>query len=68
MKVKGTLSWCMLEEYVNDKKYERFHTHSYHCCSKMHLSSRLSFDKVSIAKTVGQRQRFMVQRHDRHAQ
>ena len=26
MKVKGTWSWCMLEEYVKDSYYARFHT------------------------------------------
>ena len=26
MKVKGTWSWCMLEEYVKVNYYARFHT------------------------------------------
>ena len=26
MKVKGTGSWCMFEEYVKDNYYARFHT------------------------------------------
>ena len=57
MKVKGTGSWCMLEEYVKDNYYARCHTHSYHCCSEMHFSSRLdvNFDKVSGARNAGQR-------------
>ena len=48
MKVKGTGSWFMHEEYVKDNYYARFQTHSYHCCSEMHFSSRLqvNFDKV----------------------
>ena len=41
MKVKGTGSWFMHEEYLEDNYNARFHTHSYHCCSKTHLSSRL---------------------------
>ena len=51
MKVKGTKSWCMLEEYVKENYFARFHTHNYHCCSEMHFSSRLAvnFDKVSGA-------------------
>ena len=48
MKVKGTGSWFMHYEYVEDNYYARFHTQSYHCCSEMHFSSRLevNFDKV----------------------
>ena len=48
MKVKGTWSWFMYEEYVKDNYYARFHTYSYHCCTEMHFSSRLEvkFDKV----------------------
>ena len=34
MKVKGTGSWCMLEEYVKHNYY------SYHCCSEMQFSYR----------------------------
>ena len=51
MKVKRKGSWCMLAEYVMDNLYTRFHTHSYHCCSEMHLSSTfdINFDKVSGA-------------------
>ena len=51
MKVKGTGSWFMHEEYVTDNYYARFHTQSYNCCSEMHFSSRLevNFDKVSGA-------------------
>ena len=26
MKVNGTGSWCMLDEYVKDNDYARFHT------------------------------------------
>ena len=44
MKVKDTGSWCMLEKYVKDNYYARFHTHSYHCCSEMHFSSRLDIN------------------------
>ena len=33
IRVKGTGSWRLLEEYVKDNYYARFHTHSYHCCS-----------------------------------
>ena len=41
-------SWCVLEEYLKDNFYAGFHTHSYHFCRDMHLSSRLdvNFDKV----------------------
>ena len=48
MTVKGTGSWFMHEEYVKDNNYARFNTHSNHCCSEMHFSSRLevNFDKV----------------------
>ena len=51
MKGKGSDSWCMLEQYVVDTYYARFHTNSYHCCSEMYFSSRLdiNFDKVSGA-------------------
>ena len=56
--VKGTSSWCVLEECVKDNYYARFHTPSYHCCREMHFISRLhvnflgstqNFDKVSGA-------------------
>ena len=49
MKVKGTGSWCMLEVYVKDNSYARFHIHSYHCCSEMHFSSRLD---INLTKSV----------------
>ena len=29
MKVKGTVSWCMLVEYVKDNKYARLYNPSY---------------------------------------
>ena len=37
----------MHEEHVKDNYNARFHTNSYHCCSEMHISSRLevNFDK-----------------------
>ena len=43
MKVKGTWSRCLLEEYVKKVSY------SYHCCSEMDFSSRfdVNFDKFS---------------------
>ena len=46
MKVKGTISWFMHEEYVKEYYYARFHTHSYHWCSEMHFSSglKVNFD------------------------
>ena len=44
MKVMGTGSWCMLEEYVKKNYYARF-SYGYHSCSEMCFSSR--FDKVS---------------------
>ena len=55
MKVKVIGSWFIYEEYVKDDNYVRFHTHSYHCCSEMHFSSRIdvnflddvNFDNVS---------------------
>ena len=52
MKVKGTGSWCMLEEYVKDNYYARLHTHSNHGCSEMHFSSRLdvNFDSQCSVK------------------
>ena len=51
MKVKGIGSSCMLEEYVKDNYYARFHAQSYNCCGEMHFSSRLelNFDKVNGA-------------------
>ena len=30
----------LLEEYLKDNFYARFHTHSYHCCREMHNNSR----------------------------
>ena len=41
MKVKDTGTWFMHEEYVKDNYYAMLHTHSFHCCSEMHFSSRL---------------------------
>ena len=41
MKVKGTRSWCLLEECVKDNYYARFHPHSYHCCKEMKFIPRL---------------------------
>ena len=51
MKVKGTGSRFLHEEFVKDNYYARFYTHSYYCFSEMHFSSRLevNFDKVTGA-------------------
>ena len=52
MKVKDIGSWCILEEYVKDNSFARFHTHSYHCCSEMHLSSRLDMKSMEREMSV----------------
>ena len=43
----------MLEEYLKDKYYARFHTQIYHCCKEMHNNSRLdvkSMDREMYVK------------------
>ena len=59
MSVKGIWSWCVLEEYVKDNYYARFHTHSYR---ELHFNSRLdvNFAKASGARNVGQGHQVMV--------
>ena len=37
MKVKGTGSWCVLEEYVKDNYYARFSDPSYHRYRQRHF-------------------------------
>ena len=53
----------MLEECVKDNYYVSFHTHSYHCCRKMHFIYRLDikfyFDKVSGARNVYNRSKVL---------
>ena len=38
MWVKGTGSWCVLEEYVRDNYYKRVHNPSYHRYRETHFS------------------------------
>ena len=54
--VKGTGSWCVLEECVKDNYYARFNTHRYHCYRELHFNFRLDVNlaKVSGAGNVGQ--------------
>ena len=46
MYVKGTGSWCVLEECVKGNYYARLHTHrhSYHCYREMHFNSTHKFE------------------------
>ena len=46
MYVKGSGSCCVLGQHLKVKNYASFHTHSYHGCIEMHLSSRfeVNFD------------------------
>ena len=48
--IKGTRSWCMVEECVKDNYYARVHTHSYHCCREMHIISRLYLNFLDNTK------------------
>ena len=52
----------MLEDYLKDNYYARFHTHSSHCSRKMYLISRLdvNFDKIIGALNEGQLHQGMV--------
>ena len=44
IKVKGTRSWCVLEENVKEKYYARFHTHNYHRYRETHFNARLDMN------------------------
>ena len=46
--VKGTSSWCVLEECVKDNYYARFHTHRYYWCREMHFISRRDIQFSSL--------------------
>ena len=52
MKVKGTGSRCLLEEYVKDNYYARFHPHSYHCCKEMKFIPRLDVNFLDSTQIV----------------
>ena len=60
--VKGTGSWCVLEECVKDNYYARFNPHRYHCYRELHSNSRLdvNFAKVNGAGKVVQGYQVMV--------
>ena len=42
IKVKGTRSWCVLEE--KEKFYAKFHTHNYHRYRETHFNARLDMN------------------------
>ena len=52
MKVKGTGSRCLLEEYVKDNYYARFHPHSYHCCKDMKFIPKLNVNFLDSTQIV----------------
>ena len=41
MNVKGTGSWCVLVEYVEDNYHARFHDPKYHMYRERHFSNLL---------------------------
>ena len=42
----------MLGEYVKNIDYARFHTHSYHCCSKMLYSSIIGINLIKSLECI----------------
>ena len=52
MKVKGTGSRCLLQEYVKDKYYARFHLQSYHCCREINFISRLNVNFLDLMRNI----------------
>ena len=43
----------MVEEYVKDNYYARFHAYNYHCYRKIHFSARVNTTRRECLKVDG---------------